>query len=163
MATTDRNLVYGGLLSRTRTVMSSPIGAMAGWDGDRIYISDDDSLPTWATAELIQIIPGDGASKHPLSGVGLIEETFRVRLWTRMLNDPGGRASEHFNSATKGWDMIMSVLRATTGINQQLLTGRLTIPTRLISIGSPQLMAEHEGWMSGEDTYAMGYEIAWAT
>jgi len=151
MATTTQREVYEGLLTDLKTVSDV--------HDDFIYITP---MPVFSPADslFIQLIPGVPLPQTEVSGLGLVEETFKVAVWTRVFLDQSGHSTERITDATFG------VMKTIGDVRQVLIhstaNGESTIPVRWISGSTPTESDAEPGWVYYEDTYQVGYEIVWS-
>ena len=151
MAVTTQRLVYEGLLTDLKTV-----GEV---HDDFIYITP---MPLFSPADsvFIQLIPGVPLPQTEISGLGLIEDTFRVAVWSRVFLDQSGHSTERITDATYGVMKIVGDVRQV--LIQSTADSTATIPVRWTSGASPVESSAEPGWVYYEDTYIVGYEVAWS-
>ena len=154
MPVSKRHDIYRGLLETVKTV--------AGVDDAFIHLS---AQPTFSQENdvLVQIIPGGAEAQAPRAGHGLVEEDFRVVTWRRLHADQARREDVALSSASLGLMEIES--KVMTALIQDLpdseATLRATIYVRFIRGSSYSNSPDAPGWIFGELTFRVGYEVTW--
>ena len=156
MATTTQRAVYAGILSDLHTAADAE---EIGVHKDFIYITP---VPIFTQADdrIIQLIPSVPTVETDSVGLGLVEEEFRVCVWVRNYLDQAMRSTIRLTDATLGALVTVGEVRQT--LIQSTANSTSTVPIRWLLGSSPIESEEEAGWMYYEDTYVVGYEIAWS-
>lgn len=149
MAATTTAAIYRAILAKLRADLSIA--------DDYIFLS---ALPKFCGLDslYVQIVPGAPEAMSPRGGVGVIHEEFRVVIWSRLDLDLGGQSTARITDSTYGVLKFIAEVRAS--LVQHALTGA-TVPILLLRGSAAQESDEQPGWVYYEDTYRVGYEIAW--
>ena len=144
---TTPDLVFVAIRDQARTV--------AGVADSRIYICAEPRIDN-TTYRCVQIIPGLPISKHPRSGVGLVEEEFDVVCWSRNDLDETFKDDVRFTDSTDGLYPLAESIRATL---HQFAHSTITIPVHYLRSSRIRPDFANPEWVSITDTYRVGYEL----
>lgn len=128
-------------------------------DPEYVYITPL-AMFSQADDKIIQLIPGVPEPQTETSGIGLVEEDFRIAVWVRVFLDSYGQSTERITNATYGAMKIVGDVRQ--ALIQSDAGGVATVPVRWVSGSDPIESEDAPGWVYYEDTYRIGYEIAWS-
>ena len=150
MAVTTQRRIYQELLVDLR--------GLTGVHDDYIFMTP---VPLFMQVNktVVQLIPGVPNIATEDVGVGLVEEDFKVVVWTQVWLDQTGHSTEKMTNATYGVMKLMETVREQ--MIQSDANGYATVPVRWISGSTPQETADAPGWIYYEDTYRVGYEVDW--
>ena len=150
MATTTQRAVYAGLLSDLKGI--------SGVHDDFIFMTP---VPLFVQADktVIQLIPGVPNITTEDVGLGLVEEDFKIAVWTQVWLDQTGHSTEKMTNSTYGVMALMNTVRQL--MIQSTANSTATVQVRWISGSTPQETADAPGWIYYEDTYRVGYEVDW--
>ena len=156
MATTTQRQVYANILSAMK---ASAVAGSISIHEDYIYITP---VPIFSQSDdkIIQLIPGTPTVETDVAGIGYAEEEFRVVVWARCYLDQVNHSTEKVTNATYGVMSTMNEVRQS--LIQSDASGVLTTPVMCTSGSHPVESEDATGWIYYEDTYRMGYEIAWS-
>ena len=156
MATTTQRAVYAGILSDLHTASDAD---EIGVHKDFIYITP---VPIFIQADdrIIQLIPSVPTVETDSVGLGLVEEEFRICVWVRNYLDQAMRSTLRLTDSTLGALVTVNEVRQT--LIQSTANSTSTIPIRWLFGSSPIESEEEAGWMYYEDTFVVGYEVAWS-
>ena len=152
MATTTQRQIYSGILADLRSGVSSV-------HDDYIYITP---IPLYSQSDdrIIQLIPGTPTVQTETTGIGYVEEDFRVAVWARVYLDQVNQSTERVTNATYGVMATMNEVRQ--ALIQTDADDEATTKVVWISGSHPVESEEASGWVYYEDTYRVGYEIVWS-
>ncbi|QDP48624.1 MAG: hypothetical protein Unbinned97contig1000_9 [Prokaryotic dsDNA virus sp.] len=152
MGLTTQREIYEGILVDLKAGVSSV-------HNDYIYVTP---MPLFSPADsvYIQLIPGVPTIQTDITGLGLIEETFKVAVWARVFLDVSGQSTERITDSTYGVMSVMGEVRQ--ALIHDNANGEATIPIRWISGSNAVESNDAPGWVYYEDTYQIGYEITWS-
>jgi len=158
VATTTQRAVYAGILADLKAAGSDGTDAI-GVHSDYIYITP---VPLFSQAEerLIQLIPGVPTVTTPDVGLGLVEEEFRIAVWARVYLDMVGHSTERITDSTLGALVTVNEVRQT--MIQSTANSTATVQVRWTMGSAPIETDDVPGWVYYEDTYVIGYEVAWS-
>jgi len=159
MATTTQRVIYANLLADLETSADEVSSDSINVSKEYIYITPV-AIFSQADDKIIQLIPGVPEPQTETSGIGLVEEDFKIAVWVRVFLDSYGQSTERITNATYGALKFVSQVRQ--ALIQSDASGVATIPVRWIGGSVPMETAEAPGWVYYEDTYRIGYEIAWS-
>lgn len=151
MATTQK-AVYAGILADLKSGISAV-------HDDYIFMTP---VPLFVQADdrIIQLIPGVPETQTDVSGIGLVEEDFRIAVWARLWLDQLGHSTEKLTNSTYGILVTMNLVRQV--LIQSDADETATIPVRWVRGSSPIESEDAPGWVYYEDTYRVGYEVTWS-
>ena len=156
MATTTQRAVYAGILSDLHTAADAD---EIGVHKDFIYITP---VPIFTQADdrIIQLIPSVPTVETESVGLGLVEEEFRICVWVRNYLDQAMRSTIRLTDSTLGALVTVGEVRQT--LIQSTANSTSTVPIRWLLGSTPIESEEEAGWMYYEDTFVVGYEVAWS-
>jgi len=155
VAVTTQHSVYRGILDTLETDLAALI------DAAHIYISP---VPIFSPTDdqFVQLVPGSMSPRHPKSGTGLVDEEFRVVVWSRLDVDQYGHSTSRITSSTLGVLKLVDTIHLS--MLQEVAIGSepdVVIPVTLVRVSQMVENAENVGWVMCEITYRTSYEIAW--
>lgn len=154
MPIAKRHDIYRALLETVKTI--------SGVDDAFVHLAAQ-PLFSQESDVIVQIVPGGAEAQAERAGHGLVEEDFRVVTWKRLHADQARRDDIALSSASLGLMEIES--RVMTALIQDLPDSetvvRATIYVRFIRGSSYSNSPDAPGWIFGELTFRVGYEINW--
>jgi len=152
MATTTQRLIYAGILSDLKSGVTSV-------HDDYIYITP---VPLYSQSDerIIQLIPGTPMVETEATGIGYVEEDFRVAVWARVYLDQVNHSTERVTNATYGVMKTMAEVRQ--ALIQSDANSTATTAVRWTGGSHPIESEDAPGWVYYEDTFRIGYEIVWS-
>lgn len=156
MAITTQRAIYAGILSDLHTASDATSISV---HKDYIYITP---VPLYSQSDdrIIQLIPGTPRVETDTTGIGYVEEDFRIAVWARVYLDQVNHSTLRVTDSTLGVLVTMAEVRQT--LIQSNANNSSTAPIRWINGSHPMESAEAVGWVYYEDTYRIGYEITWS-
>jgi len=156
MAAVTRHEIYRAIIETIQTV--------AGLDDVFIHLAVQ---PTFNQSNdvVAQVVPGGAEAQAPRAGHGLVEEDFRVVVWRRLHLDQQARGDERLANDTLGImateDGIMDALIQSLPAEGASTKGLVFV--RWIRSSSYSDSPDAPGWILGEMTFRIGYEVNWPT
>ena len=159
---TDSATIYREILAQAR--VAAALAAAGSLTASRVSISPIFSIDGLTTPHIQVILPGEAAIPHDRSGVGLIEEEFRVAIiqqinrdrfktWTLAVSDSGTSITKTV-TAIRG-DGLAS---GASGLHN-FVTANAEGPITLLGWGAIQLSDEDPNFIAQIDRYRILYEL----
>lgn len=167
MPLTTPDVVYARLLARIRSLLPT-------WAPERIQVRSLLTFDGTMTPQVQLIVPGAATVRSPDTGVGWVDEEFRVAVLERFDYDQPERYEVALTSPTNSvWVSTLNALRGVTspegipaGLNGHLLkaAGGTVLcegPIRLLGWGPAQADPQDPTFVAVADRYRIGYEVAY--